>query len=263
MLEILKHKRREVAAAREARPLAALEQAAAALPSTRDFAAALEHQSKGLKVIAELKQASPSRGLIQKDFNLEGQAKSYTAAGAAAISVLTDERFFRGRPEYLTRVRRVTTLPLLRKDFIIEPYQIYEARILGADAILLIVAALEQAELEEYLALAGYLGLAALVEVHTAPELERALQAGARIVGINNRDLKTFRVDLQTTARLRPRIPPGIIVVSESGIKNRADAAMVASAGVDAILVGEALMTAGDVAAKMAELSMAGGDKKW
>jgi len=253
---ILEHKRREVAAAREAQPLAALEQALATLPSTRDFAAALGRRGNEVQVIAELKQASPSRGLIREDFDPEIQARSYTAAGAAAISVLTDERFFRGRPEYLARVRRVTHLPLLCKDFIIDPYQIYEARVRGADAILLIVAALEPVELREYLDLAGRLGLAALVEIHTTPEVEVALQAEARIIGINNRDLKTFRVDLQTTALLRPRIPPGIIVVSESGIKNRADAALVAGAGVDAILVGEALMTARDVGATMNELQL-------
>lgn len=253
---ILEHKHREVAAAKEAQPLAALEKAITTLPATRDFAAALGSRVNELQVIAELKQASPSRGLFREDFDLEGQARNYTVAGAAAISVLTDERFFRGQPEYLARVRRVTHLPLLRKDFIIDPYQIYEARVLGADAILLIVAALDPVELREYLDLAGRLGLAALVEVHTAPELEIALLAGARIIGINNRDLKTFGIDLQTTALLRPRIPPGIIVVSESGIKNRADAALVAGAGVDAILVGEALMTAGDVAAKMNELRL-------
>lgn len=257
LAEILDYKRREVAAAREQHPLADLEKAAAAMPLSRDFGAALRRRGNELKVIAELKQASPSRGLIREDFDPEGQARSYIAAGAAAISVLTDQRFFRGRPEYLILVRRVTTLPLLRKDFIIDPYQIYEARALGADAILLIVAALEPAELVEYLDLARRLGLAALVEVHTAPELEVALRAGAGIIGINNRDLHTFKVDLQTTGRLRSMIPRGPVVVSESGIRSRADAALVAGAGVDAILVGEALMTAGDVMAKMAELRLA------
>ncbi|CEP69630.1 Aldolase-type TIM barrel [Moorella glycerini] len=256
LVEILAHKRREVAVTREQRPLARLEREVKNLPLTGDFSAALRRQGAGLNLIAELKQASPSRGLIRAAFDLEEQARLYTAAGAAAISVLTDWRFFKGKPEYLSRVRQVTSLPLLRKDFIVDPYQIYEARALGADAVLLIVAALEPAELQEYLALADRLKLGALVEVHTEAEVEVALQAGAGIIGINNRDLRTFKVDLHTTLALRPLIPPGPVVVSESGIMSRADAALVAEAGVDAILVGEALMTAGDVRAKAAELCL-------
>ncbi|MDN5344020.1 MAG: indole-3-glycerol phosphate synthase [Clostridia bacterium] len=254
LADILSHKRQEVTAARVARPLAEVERQASNQPLTRDFSAALCRRGLYLNLIAELKQASPSRGVIQAVFDPEKQARLYTAAGAAAISVLTDYRFFQGRPEYLTLVRQVTPLPLLRKDFIVDPYQIYEARALGADAVLLIVAALEAAELAEYLALADRLRLGALAEVHTEEEIAVALGAGARVIGINNRDLRTFKVDLHTTLALRPLIPPGYTVVSESGIHSRDDAALVASAGVDAILVGEALMTARDVKARMDEL---------
>jgi len=254
LAKILDFKRQELTAVREQVPLVALEKKAANLPLTRDFTFALKHREKGLNLIAELKQASPSRGLIRPDFDLEGLTQSYTDSQVAAISVLTDRRFFKGRPEYLHRVRQVCDRPLLRKDFIIDPYQIYEARVLGADAILLVVAVLEEAELKEYLPLSSRLGLAALVEVHKAEEIELAIQAGAEIIGINNRDLSTFKVDLHTTLVLRPLIPSGLVVVSESGIKNKEDAALVASAGINAILVGEALVAAGDVRAKIDEL---------
>lgn len=256
LAEILAYKIKEIEAAKEERPLADLEREAQKLPLTRDFAAALRRRGSQLRLIAELKQASPSRGLIRADFKPEGQAQLYTAAGAAAISVLTDHKYFKGKPEYLRLVRGVTPLPLLRKDFIIDPYQIYEARALGADAVLLIVAALTPYELQDYLRLAAKLALAALVEVHTAEEVEIACRAGAQLIGINNRDLRTFRVDLQTTIELRPLIPPGPVVVSESGIKHKGDAIKVAAAGIDAILVGEALMTAKDVVAKAQELCL-------
>ncbi|MBC7323734.1 MAG: indole-3-glycerol phosphate synthase TrpC [Moorella sp. (in: Bacteria)] len=261
LAEILAHKQQEVAAAREERPLVELERQAAALPFTRNFNEALRRREASLNLIAELKQASPSRGLIRADFRPREQARLYTAAEAAAISVLTDWRFFKGRLEYLSLVRQVTPLPLLRKDFIIDPYQIYEARAAGADAVLLIVAALSPPELKEYLALASRLGLGALVEVHTGTEIEIALSAGAGVIGINNRDLRTFKVNLQTTLALRPLIPPGQVVVSESGIHSRKDALLVAGAGVDAILVGEALMGAADVVAKVAELRLEGEER--
>ncbi len=254
---ILTHKRQEVAAARKEKPLAALERQAYNQPLARDFKAALCGRGSFLNLIAELKQASPSRGVIRADFNPGEQARLYTSAGATAISVLTDQRFFKGKLEYLSLVRQVTTLPLLRKDFIVDPYQIYEARAAGADAVLLIVAALSPPELKAYLDLAARLGLGALVEVHTGGEIETALSAGAGVIGINNRDLQTFKVDLHTTLALRPLIPPGHIVVSESGIHSRKDALQVAGAGVNAILVGEALMTAADVQAKAAELRLA------
>lgn len=254
LAEILAHKRQEVAAARKERPLAELKRQASNLPLTRDFNAALRRRGPHLNLIAELKQASPSRGLIRAAFAPGEQARLYTEAGAAAISVLTDWRFFKGKLEYLSLVRQVTPLPLLRKDFIVDPYQIYESRAAGADAVLLIVAVMSPPELKEYLALAAVLGLGTLVEVHTGEEIEIALQAGAEVIGINNRDLRTFKVDLHTTLALRPLIPPGHVVVSESGIHSRDDAVLVAGAGVDAILVGEALMTAGDVRAKAAEL---------
>ncbi|MDK2820235.1 MAG: indole-3-glycerol phosphate synthase [Clostridia bacterium] len=254
--KILEQKIKEIREAKKRLPLSDLEKKVSNLPLTRDFTVALKRKGNGLNLIAELKKASPSKGIINADFDIEDQARKYTAAGAAAISVLTDKRFFKGSLDYLPRVRKVISCPLLRKDFIIDPYQIYEARAFGADAILLIVAALEKSQLKDFLHIAHNLGLAALVEVHTVSEIETAVNAGARIIGINNRDLKTFEVDLNTTLNLRPYIRPGIIVVSESGIKNEADANFVAEAGIDAILVGEALMRSKDIEAKVKELTL-------
>ncbi|MGI9953516.1 indole-3-glycerol phosphate synthase TrpC [Moorellaceae bacterium AZ2] len=254
MLErILEHKRREVALAREELPLSRLEERCNRLPLPRDFAGALR-RSVSINLIAELKKASPSRGVLCADFDPQKLAGLYTRAGAAALSVLTDEEFFQGHPRYIALVREVTPLPLLRKDFIIDEYQIFATRALGADAVLFIVAALEEAQLQEYLDLASRLELAALVETHTAEEIELALKAGARIIGINNRDLHTFRTDIKTTLELRHLIPPGRLVVSESGIQGREDVVRLAQARVDAILVGEALVTSADVEAKVREL---------
>ncbi|MBE3582343.1 MAG: indole-3-glycerol phosphate synthase TrpC [Thermoanaerobacteraceae bacterium] len=254
MLEkILEHKRRETARAREEVPLHRLEKICKRLPATRDFAGALRHGGS-INLLAELKKASPSRGVLCEDFDPQRLAGLYTRAGAAALSVLTDEEFFQGHPGYIALVREVTPLPILRKDFVIDEYQIFATRALGADAVLFIVAALEEAPLREYLALASRLHLAALVETHTAGEIEAALKAGARIIGINNRDLHTFKTDIKTTLELRPLIPPGRVVVSESGIRGREDVVSLAQAGVDAILVGEALVTSADVEAKIREL---------
>jgi len=200
----------------------------------------------GFHIIAEIKRASPSKGLIAHKFNPIRQAQKYQAGGASAISCLTDEKFFKGHLEYLAAVRKNTKLPLLRKDFILDACQIEEARAYGADAILLIVAALSPAQLGQLLAITHQMGLEALVEVHTEQELEMALAAGAQIIGINNRNLQTFEVDLATSLKLAGKVPPEIPVVAESGIKNKKDLDLLAKGGVKAALIGETLMRSPD-----------------
>ncbi|PIZ27288.1 MAG: indole-3-glycerol phosphate synthase, partial [Chloroflexi bacterium CG_4_10_14_0_8_um_filter_46_9] len=217
-----------------------------------DFVSVLS--GDGIHLIAEIKQASPSRGMLNPNLNLTELAKTYVKGGAAAISVLTEANYFQGSIEHLAAVREVVKLPLLRKDFIFTPYQIYESRAYGADALLLIAAILSQREIEQLLSLSHSLGLRCLVEVHNEVELEKALQSSAKVIGINNRDLKTFKVDLNTTHRLRPLIPQAQVVVSESGIKSRSDVEKLKKWGVNAILVGEALVTASDVLTKIREL---------
>lgn len=220
---------------------------------TLDFAAALK--GEGVQLIAEVKRSSPSRGVLRPDLDHVELARTYAANGAAAVSVLTEEQYFGGSPEQLTEVREaIASVPVLMKDFIFEPYQIYEARACGADALLLIAAMLSSLQLEELLSLSRALGMRCLVEVHDEEELERALVCGAMILGINNRDLRTFKIDLETTGRLRPLIPPDRIVISESGIRDRGDMERLRSWRVNAVLVGETLVTAPDVAAKMKEL---------
>ena len=206
------------------------------------------------RLIAEVKRASPSRGILCPDFNPVELAKSYAQGGATAISVLTEANYFEGSLDHLAAVREEVSLPLLRKDFIFDPYQIYESRAYGADALLLIVAILSQEQFEELLWLSRSLGLSCLVEVHSEDEVERALLSQAKIIGINNRDLNTFTVDIKTTRRLRPLIPPERMVVSESGIGSRGDIEKLKGWGVNAVLVGEALVTASDVPAKVREL---------
>ena len=230
-----------------------LKRAAAERQDYRDFTGALRRQN-GIALIAEVKKASPSAGVICADFDPVRIAGEYAAAGAAALSVLTDEKFFQGRLDYLHQIRPTVVLPLLRKDFIIDELQIYEAVVGGADAVLLIAAIIDDAQLRDYRVLAGEMRLAALVEVHDEWELERALNAGAELIGINNRDLKTFRTDLATTENLAARTPAGKIIVAESGIQTRADVARVAEAGARAILVGESLMRSANIAAKVKEL---------
>lgn len=221
----------------------------------RGFAAAIDRGPDALGLIAEIKKASPSAGSIVDAFDPVAIAQSYQAAGAHAISVLTDEKFFQGALSYMTQVREATQLPVLRKDFIIHEVQIYEAAVAGADAILLIVAALEQEQLEHLYETATVLGLDVLVEVHTAAELERALDAGATLIGINNRNLTTFEVDLKATQEISEEVPEeGILLVSESGIKTNADARRVFAAGANAILVGESLMRSDDIPAQVAAL---------
>jgi indole-3-glycerol phosphate synthase len=215
-----------------------------------------------LRLIAEVKKASPTKGVFDAEMDPVARARQYAEGGAAAMSVLTEPKHFRGHLSYLAAIREGLECegrdcpPLLRKDFLFDPYQLYEARAAGADAVLLIVAVLGDALLADLIALAAGLGLGALVEVHDEEETERALRAGAQVIGINNRDLRTFTTDLATTARLRPLIPPGKVVVSESGISTREQAEKLRALSVDAILVGESLMLAGDVTAKMAELTV-------
>ena len=276
--EIVAWNRAELARRRERVSLAELEMMAARQPEPRDFAGALRRSrqpsvgrgsgegptcpsgngTRGLspppRLIAEVKKASPSKGLLCPDFDPARLAREYAAGGAAAISVLTERRFFQGDPSHIALAREAASLPVLRKDFLFDPYQVLEARALGADAVLLIVAVLDGGLLQELLDLTASLGMAALVEVHDAVEVEAALKAGAGMVGINNRDLRTFDVDLETTRLLRPLVPPECVVVSESGIHARDDVARLRDWGVDAMLVGESLVRAGDVARKVREL---------
>jgi indole-3-glycerol phosphate synthase len=212
----------------------------------------------GLSFICEVKRASPSRGIIADEFPYLRIAAEYEAAGAAAISVLTEPDYFLGKDEYLRDIAAAAGIPVLRKDFVVDPYQIYEARHLGAQAILLICALLDRKALGEYLALAGSLGLSCLTEVHSAAEVAMAVEAGARIIGINNRDLKTFEVDLAVTQRLRPLIPPDRLVVSESGINSPEDIRFIREQAVHGVLIGESLMRAADKKRRLAELRGAG-----
>lgn len=253
---IVADKRAELADARAATPPSELRAVIAGLPPTRDFRTAL--RGDGVSLIAEVKKASPSAGIIREDFDPVAIAGAYEAGGAAAISVLTDAKWFQGSPDHLRAVRAAVGLPLLRKDFVVDEYQLLEARAWGADAALLIVAVLEQNELIDLAAAAAELGLAALVEVHSAGEAERAVAAGCPLVGINNRDLTVFQTDLATTFALRPLLREECTVVSESGIASRGDIDRLATALVDAVLVGESLMRQPDVAAACRELAGAG-----
>lgn len=226
---------------------------AVAAYSPKDFAAAL--RGPGLAVIAEMKQRTPRLGVLTEDYRPADLAHAYAEGGAAAISVLTHMASFGGRPEHILYVRSATALPVLRKDFVTDPYEVAEARASGADAVLLIVAALGKERLAELIAVARSRGVAALVEVHDEEETRTALDAGATLIGINHRDLRTFTVELDLTERLRKLIPPGVIVVAESGIHTPDDARRVHEAGADAILVGEELMRAKDPAQRIRELT--------
>lgn len=217
-----------------------------------DFVAALREE--GISLISEVKKASPSKGIIREDFHPERIAATYAENGASCLSVLTDEAYFQGADAYLQAARAASGLPALRKDFTVDEYQLYEARVLGADAILLIVSLMDGSQLADYVGLATELKMAALVEVHDADELNRAKEARAQLIGVNNRDLKTFNTTLDTTFELLEHMPPDVLVVSESGINHREDVERLADAGVDAILVGEALMRERDIGAKVREL---------
>jgi len=249
--EILDHKVRELEERRRARPLRALATAPLFAAPRHDLAAALA--APGRRIVAEVKRASPSRGRIREDFDAPAIAAAYEAAGAAAISVLTDERFFEGSLDYLEAIRRRVALPLLRKDFLFEPYHLYEARAAGADGFLLIAAVLRVEVIRELVALGREMEMTALVEVHTREQLARALDAGARLIGINNRDLDTFVTRLETGLELLAEVPPECTVVIESGLKTPADLARFEAAGVRAFLIGEAFMAAPDPGARLAE----------
>ncbi len=254
--EIVANKRGQVARRQQRVSLAELRrrvEAVGTLEPTRDLANALRGDCVAL--IAEIKRASPSRGALNDGASPRHLALTYAANGAAAISVLTDKKYFNGSPNDLKRVRAAIQIPILCKEFIVDEYQIYEARALQADAILLIVRLLSAVHLHDYLALAASLGMHALVEIHDEHELECALAANAQIIGINNRNLADFTVDLSTTERLAPQIPREKIVIAESGIFTHADVGRAARAGAHAVLVGEALMRAEDVGAKVRELS--------
>jgi len=251
--KIVAEKLDEIKQRQKITPLAELEAAIKEKPTPLDMAAALSGDS--LCLIAEIKRASPSRGVLSPNLDPVKLAQTYAQCGAAAISVLTESRYFGGSGEDLEAIRReLPKIPLLRKDFILKPYQIYESRAWGADALLLIVAILDDSQLKELLSLSHELGMKCLVEVHNEEELKRALAINAEIIGINNRHLDTMAVDINVTQNLRPLITPGQIAVSESGIKGREDIQRLRELGVNAVLIGEALVTASDVAAKIKEL---------
>lgn len=253
---IVARKSEEIRARAERVPLKELSRCVEAASPPRDFAGALQHhmQSGRPAVIAEIKKASPSKGVLRENFQPAEIARDYERHGASCLSVLTDVDFFQGADAHLQEARAACGLPVIRKDFTIDPYQVYEARCIGADCILLIVAVLGDTQLRELALLAGELGMDALIEVHSAEELERALPIGAPLVGINNRDLRTFETRLETTLQLLPKIPKDRIVVTESGILAPADVSLMRKNNVNAFLVGEAFMRAESPGARLAEL---------
>ncbi len=255
MLEkIVLHKRREIEEARRAVPFESLVDRLPESPPVRDFAAALRDGS-GMRVIAEVKKASPSAGLIRADFDPVAIAQTYAANGAACVSVLTDRQFFQGCLDDLTAVRNAVSVPVLRKDFLLEPYQVLEARVAGADCILLIAECLDDCRLRELYFYASELGMESLIEIYEPDNLVRVLKLGPALVGINNRNLRTMVTDLEHSITLRPRVAADCLLVSESGIHTRQDVERLEQAGIRAILVGETLMRAPDIGKKLRELS--------
>lgn len=247
--EICENKRLEVETARTTRPIKELEDRIATLPPPRDFRLALREE--GISLIAEIKRASPSKGVLLEDADPVALGALYEQGGARAISILTDQKYFQGSLDDFMVVKQHVAVPCLRKEFIIDPYQIYESRAAEADAILLIVRILSDQQLSEYLSIAGSLGMAALVETHDAADIERALKAEAHIIGINNRDLSTFETNVNTTMELKKLVPGGNVLVSESGIQTRDQVRLLEDGGVDAILIGEALVSNENIAAKV------------
>lgn len=253
LTEIVENKRKEIAERKARTSLREIEERLSHSPKTKDFRTAL--RTPGISIIAEIKRRSPSRGdILPADVDAVEVAAIYEQAGARAISVLVDKRYFGGSLEDLNKVANHTKLPCLCKEFIIDPYQIYEARTMGADAILLIVRILTDDELKSFLQEASRLEMAALVETHNEEEIKRALNAGAHIVGINNRDLDTLEVNIQTTMQLKNRVPGGNILVSESGIKSRREVRMLDDCGVDALLIGDSLLTSNNIREKLESL---------
>ena len=242
--DILSNKRSEVARAKLGKPLDEVRGDALRKPESSAFAKALKN--KGISIIAEIKKASPSRGVLKAEFDHRQLAREYEAGGARALSVVTDEKFFQGRPEFIEDVKKVCGLPVLCKDFIIDEYQIYESKVLGADAILLIVKTLDEHTLRRFYDCARTAGLDVLVEAHTAREVQAANAIGANIIGINNRDLETFQVSIDHSLKLRDKISPNSIAVSESGISNAEDLERLQRAQFDAVLIGEGIVTKGD-----------------
>jgi indole-3-glycerol phosphate synthase len=255
LIEILDYKKNEIEQRKHSLPFDEIIEKAWQIPATLDFEDALKNTNEnGIACIAEMKKASPSKGLITKDFQPSKIAREYKEGGAAALSVLTDEKYFRGHSDYVLTAKNASSLPILRKDFIVDEYQIYESRVIGADAILLIVAAITETQLRSYLNTANDLSLSVLVECHTKQEIERALEAGATIIGINNRDLQTFMVNVDLSFQLKNFIPNSCAAVSESGIKNFSTIERLSQAGFDAVLVGEHLMAQPDRRKALSEL---------
>ena len=252
--EIAEKTIRRVEERKRAVPLEAVKQAAEARPVSEEFPFERALRAEGLTFICEVKKASPSKGLIAEEFPYLEIAEAYEKAGAGAISCLTEPYYFKGSDEYLKEIAERVQIPVLRKDFTVDAYMIYEAKLLGASAVLLICAILSDEQLKEYISIAHGLGLSALVEAHTEEEVNRAVAAGARIVGVNNRDLKTFQVDVTTSIRLRKQIPEGCLYVSESGIRTHEDVAKLYENGTDGVLIGETLMRAEDKKAMLDEL---------
>lgn len=254
--KIIAHKKIEVEEQKRFQPLDEIKRKLLNINEFRNFQRAISHSGR-INLIAEIKKASPSKGIIREDFNPSAIAKIYEQNGASAISVLTDNEFFKGDLSYLKVVRSVTlALPILRKDFIIDEYQVYQSRLAGADAILLIAAVLDLPILTNLISIAKSIGLDCLVEVHTQDELEKVLNTDACIIGINNRDLNTFQTNIQTTAKLMQLIPDDKIVVSESGISSKDDVKFLQKCGVQAMLIGESLMTSNDIALKIKQLTL-------
>lgn len=251
--QIASYAKERVAKAEREMPLEEIKKKALSLPKGNfDFETALKKQ--GISFICECKKASPSKGIISDDFNYVDIAKEYEAAGADCISVLTEPKWFLGKNEYLKEIANAVSIPCLRKDFVVDKYMVYEAKILGASAVLLICSILTGKDLKEYINICDELGISALVEAHDEVEVEKALNAGARIIGVNNRNLKDFTVDTENSRRLRELVPKDVIFVSESGVKTYDDVARIKEIGADAVLIGETLMRAEDKKAKLNEL---------